>query len=74
MGRLYAPLSFWSTAASEGFRRRFAGGRHDEELDDRGTKGIREPLEQPNGWVFQPPLETAYVGSIDASVAGESLL
>jgi hypothetical protein len=70
MGRLYAPLSFWSTAASEGFRRRFAGSRHDKELHDLGAEGISKLLEQRDGRTFQPSLKTAHVASIDLSIGG----
>ncbi len=71
---LYAALSFWSTATSEGFRRRFAGSRHDKELDDRGTEGIRNLFEYGHSRVLQSPFQTAYVSSIDPGVGGESLL
>ena len=74
MGWLYAPLSFWSTTTPQRFRWRLAGSRYHEELDDAGTEGNRKLLEYGDSWVFQSSLQTAYVSSIDTSVAGESLL
>ena len=67
-------LLFRPATTPKWLRRRLAWGRHDEELYDRGAKGIRKLLEQRDGWVFQPTFEAAYVGSIDIGVGGESLL
>ena len=68
-----ALLSRPATTA-KGLWRWFPGRRQSEELDDAGTEGIRKLLEDGDSRVFQSALQTAYVSSIDASVAGESLL
>jgi hypothetical protein len=73
-GRCNSGLSFRPTTAAEWFRRGLAWSRHDEELDYRGTEGIRKLLEHTDRRILQPAFEAAYVSSIDTSVGGESLL
>lgn len=67
-------LSFRSPTTRKWLWRRLVRGRHNEELDDRRPESIGELLEQRDGWVFQPAFESAYVGSVDTGVAGESFL